>query len=419
MILVGSQRGGAASLARHLMNSFENDHVTVHELRGFTGSNLRDAFDEAHAVSLGTKCQQFLFSLSFNPPKDAKASLDDLLLAVERAEKTLGLEDQPRALVIHEKNGRRHLHAVWSRIDAETMKAINLPFYKSRLNQLSRDLFLDHGWELPEGYQSRFWRNPLNFTLAEWQQTQRLGLDPREIKLIFRRAWERSDNLASFRSALEEHGYYIARGDRRGHVAVDLNGEVFPVARFAGLKTKDVTARLGPPDQLAGVEETTARVQRLLGERVRSMLEETEQKHARRLKPLLDQYRAQVLAQRQDRQDLKMAQDLRRRRETAERQSRFRRGLAALLDFLTGRSARMRRENERDAEACKRRDHLEREAMMHHQLAARRSLQSNIAQLRARHQKVMVNIACQIARLIDARTPGRQRGSEFERGPSL
>jgi len=114
-----------------------------------------------------------------------------------------------------------------------------------------------------------------------------------------------------------------------------------------------------------------------------------------------------------------MAQDLRRRRETAERQSRFRRGLAALLDFLTGRSARMRRENERDAEACKRRDHLEREAMMHHQLAARRSLQSNIAQLRARHQKVMVNIACQIARLIDARTPGRQRGSEFERGPSL
>lgn len=103
MILVGSQRGGAGNLARHLLNDKENDHVTVQELRGFTARDLQGALEEAHAVSLGTNCKQFLFSLSLNPPKDANASLDDLTRAADQAEAKLGLVGQPRALVVHEK----------------------------------------------------------------------------------------------------------------------------------------------------------------------------------------------------------------------------------------------------------------------------------------------------------------------------
>ena len=34
MILEGNARGGAKNLALHLMKD-ENDHVTIHELRGF------------------------------------------------------------------------------------------------------------------------------------------------------------------------------------------------------------------------------------------------------------------------------------------------------------------------------------------------------------------------------------------------
>lgn len=118
MILKGSQRGGAADLAAHLLDDRENDHVTVVDLRGFVARDLHGAFAEAHAVSKGTKCGQFLFSLSLSPPKQAEASERDLMAAVERAEATLDLTGQPRAVVLHEKNGRRHAHAVWSRIDA-------------------------------------------------------------------------------------------------------------------------------------------------------------------------------------------------------------------------------------------------------------------------------------------------------------
>jgi hypothetical protein len=97
--------------------------------------------------------------------------------------------------VIHEKNGRRHAHVVWSRIDPDAMKAINLPHFKNRLKDLSKELYLEHEWTLPDGHKENGWKNPLNFTLAEWQQANRLGLDPREIKQVFREAWDRSDNL--------------------------------------------------------------------------------------------------------------------------------------------------------------------------------------------------------------------------------
>lgn len=183
MILKASQRSGGLKLAAHLLNDRDNDRVEVHELRGFTAADLHDAFQEADAISKGTRCQQYLFSLSLSPPETEKVSVADFEQAIDQIEERLGLSDQARAIVFHEKEGRRHAHVVWSRIDVMEMKAIKLPFYKTRLNEVSKDLFLEHGWRLPEGYRDKRNRDPKNFTLAEWQQAKRQGKDAREIKL--------------------------------------------------------------------------------------------------------------------------------------------------------------------------------------------------------------------------------------------
>ena len=63
MILKGSQRGGGRQLAAHLLNARDNEHVAVHDLRGFCADDLHGAFQEAYAISPGTKAKQFLFSL--------------------------------------------------------------------------------------------------------------------------------------------------------------------------------------------------------------------------------------------------------------------------------------------------------------------------------------------------------------------
>lgn len=146
--------------------------------------------------------------------------------AIAQVEKKLSLEDQPRAIVFHEKEGRRHCHAVWSRTDVKTMKAIPLPHTKRKLMEISRNLYIEHGWQMPAGMINSDDRNPLNFTMAQWQQAKRTGKDPRAIKQSMQDAWSISDTRDSFSHALKERGFTtLAKGDRRDFVAVDIHGK--------------------------------------------------------------------------------------------------------------------------------------------------------------------------------------------------
>lgn len=301
MILKGSQRGGAGALARHLLRTDENEHVTVAEIRGFMSNDVEGALAEAEAIANGTKCKQYLFSLSLNPPKDGGATRDDLEKAADEAEKKLGLTGCPRVLIIHEKDGRRHAHAVWSRIDPVELKAVNLPFFKTRLAELSKDLYIEHDWEVPAGHKEKGQSNPLNFELAEWQQSKRLGLDPRALKQIFQDAWKHSTDLKSFKAALSEHGFYLARGDRRGFVAVDIHNKVFSVSRLTGVKPRDLAARLGPPENLPVLDAVR------LGDKFMptpvelAAIREQRRRHRRELAPLRWARRKIVRAQRIER----------------------------------------------------------------------------------------------------------------------
>ena len=87
-------------------------------------------------------------------------------------------------MVFHEKNGRRHAHAVWSRIDAENMKAIPLPYTKRDLRDISRELYIQHGWKMPRGYMNSKERNLDNFTHQQWQQAKRIGKLPSDFDVI-------------------------------------------------------------------------------------------------------------------------------------------------------------------------------------------------------------------------------------------
>jgi len=260
MILKGNQRAGAVQLARHLLNDRDNDHVSVHELRGFSAVSLTEAMRETMAVSKGTRCRQFLFFLSLNPPERATVDPEGLRAAADAVEHKLGLTGQPHAIVIHEKEGRRHAHAVWSRINADTMTAINLPHTKRKMQDVSRELFLQHGWALPAGLRNPAERDPATFSRAEWQQAKRVGQDAKALKRMFATCWAASDNAESLTAPLAERGLDLARGDRRGAVAVDYRGEVYALARWSGVKTKELKARLGDPQALPGVDEAKRKI---------------------------------------------------------------------------------------------------------------------------------------------------------------
>lgn len=364
MILKGSQRGGSKQLALHLLKTEENEHVELHELRGFMADDLESALREVSAVSKGTRARQFLFSLSLNPPGNERVSIEEFEEAIERIENKLDLDGQPRAIIFHEKNGRRHAHVVWSRIDTRAMKAINLPHYKLKLRDLSRELYLEHGWAMPRGLVNSRERDPKNFSREEWEQAKRAGQNPAALKGLFRECWLISDSKAAFAQALKARGYTLARGDRRGFVVVDFRGEVYAIAKWAGLKTKDVRDRLGDGKDLPSVEQAKMANASRMTEMLRRHVAEAEAAFRKRSEALAQRRNAIVERQRRERAQLEERQQERWARETAERSLRLNKGFRGIWDRLSGAHSRIVKQNESEAWEAMRRDRRERDALI-------------------------------------------------------
>lgn len=378
MILKASQRAGGLQLARHLMNHVDNDHIDLHEVRGFVSKTLRGAFTEAYAVSRGTRCKQFLFSVSLSPPETESVPIEIFERAVDDIEEKMGLVGQPRAIVFHEKEGRRHAHAVWSRIDVAEMKAINLPHFKLKLRDLSRQLYLENGWKMPRGLMNSEERNPLNFTLAEWQQAWRSKVDPRQIKEVLQDCWAVSDSRSAFASALSERGFYLAQGDRSGHVVIDWRGDVYAISRWVGIKAKDVRAKLGEADDLSSVDEVKTRLAQHFSDKLNAFADDVSRRHDKASLTLRERKRKLIVRQRGKREQFRQDQAQRKTKEAHQRSERLPKGLKALWYRVNGRWRQIVRQNEADFLACEERDRIERQDLINAQLAERRQLQREI-----------------------------------------
>lgn len=373
MMLKGNSRGGALDLARHLMKE-ENDHVHIHELRGFASENLMGALNEMYAVSRGTRCRQFMYSLSLNPPETEQVATSDFVSAIERVEKKLGLNDQPRAIVFHEKDGRRHCHCVWSRIDIAEMKAVHMAFDHEKLKGISRELFLQHGWKMPKGLSRSEDRDPRNFTLAEWQQAKRTGQDPRDIKTAIQEAWAISDSKSAFIRAMQERGFNVARGDRRGFVAIDVHGEVYSIPKQAGVRTKEVRARIGDENALLDVAETKRQIADDMLAKLDKFSKQVDAQNQRIRDDLARRRREMISRHREQRKTIIKDIETRRIREACQRQARFRKGLGGIWDRLRGEHRRIRIQNEREAAEAQVRDQSESDQLIFRQLQQRRHL---------------------------------------------
>jgi hypothetical protein len=389
MILKASQRGGGKQLALHLLRTDENEHVETHEIRGFISQDLTGALKEAHAVSVTTRCKQFLFSVSLSPPPHERVPVETFESAIERIEQRTGLTGHPRVVVFHEKEGRRHAHAVWSRINADSMTAQNLPFFKNKMRDLSRELYLENGWKMPRGLMNSREADPRNFSLKEWQQSKRIGRDARDLKELMQECWAVSDSKAAFMQALKARGLSLAKGDRRAHVAITPEGEVLSVARYTGKKTKEIEKRLGAPDSLPSVQAAKAQLAKDLSANFLRLRREAEQQKRLDLAPLDQQRTSMVQAHRAERARLKAGQERRWAEETHARADRFEKGLKGLWGRLTGKHAEAQRQNEREAYAALARDRSQRQAVIDAQMRDRQTLQAQIKVVRDRHASLL------------------------------
>lgn len=243
------------------------------------------------------------------------------------------------------------------------MTAIQLPHFKRKLMGLSREIYLDQGWDMPDGFKRFEDSDPLNYSRQESGQAKRADRDPKALKATFQACWAQSDDLNSFAAALQEEGFLLARGSRRGFVAVDGDGKVWSLSRWCGVRPKDLRQRLGSEDRLPSVDDVPSQAEDLPAPK-------TQQPTA-----LFQKQRDElVMRQRQEREAL-IEQQVQRQRDRllAQRQSSGK-GLRALFDRMTGQDVIKRDKVLSEAKAAKAMDRAEQQAVITRHLAERRAL---------------------------------------------
>jgi hypothetical protein len=319
---------------------------------------------------------------------------EQFLAAIDKAEERLNLSGQPRVIVFHEKGDHRdrHAHAVWLRIDSNEMKAIPMPFNKLRMREISRELFVEHGHEVPRGLINRDERNPLNYTFDQYQHAKRVGKDARQVKSDLIDTWGVSDDVKSLTHALQDKGFKLARGDRRGFVAVDMDGEVYSLPKWLGIKTKLIRDRIGKEHDLPSLDETKIQIGLDMLGKMDEHQAEFKQRNDERKENRTFQRRALVQRQREERTALFDAIQTRQIQEAKLRQAKFRSGLSGLWDWMRGENKRIKSENETEAKQAAERDRIERETIVQKQRNQRKllaeRLRNQAERMQAQHQQI-------------------------------
>lgn len=255
MIINGSSRSNGSFFARHLMRADHNERVTVVEIRGLAAETIGDAFREMKAIACGTRCTNYFYHANLNTREDEHLTAEQWAQAADRLERELGLLDQARFVVEHEKAGRTHRHIVWSRIDVDSMTAISDSLTYPKHERVARELEAAFGHEpvdsvlVKDRQTPRPERNPRDWEGFRGQDSQ---LDPKAIKAEVTALWQRADSGAAFAAALEDQGYVLVRGDRRDFCIVDRAGDEHSLARrIAGVKAADIRERMADVDREA------------------------------------------------------------------------------------------------------------------------------------------------------------------------
>lgn len=267
MIIKGKSRAGPSQLARHLGRADTNERVEILQLD--SAGTPEQAFRDWQTYTLATKGKLGLYHANIDPDTKYEMTPEQWTRAVEILEEELGLQGQPRAVVMHEKNGREHIHVVWARADMDTMTlrsdSMNYQAHERASLRMEQEFGHEH---VPGKHAKRDRDAQPEFPTAdarhdEWQQAERSGIDHRERKAQVTALYEASDSGPAFKAALEDAGYVLARGDRRDFVILDDDAKVHSLGRqIPGVKAADLRAFMADidPESLPSVKEARAAI---------------------------------------------------------------------------------------------------------------------------------------------------------------
>jgi hypothetical protein len=245
---------------------------------------------------------------------------------------------------------------------------------------------------MPKGFANPRLRDARNFSLDEWQQAKRAGVDPRELKSAILDCWQQADNAKSFAAALEERGLFLAQGDQRSFVAVTIDGDVHSITRILPDRKRDIISRLGDPAALPSVSDTRQKIAEQIAPRLSHYIAEAKRIAHHNMQPLVAKREALKVQHQAERQAIDTKLETRWNEEQRIRSSRLRKGIAGAWDFLTGKYFKVRKQNEMESKFARERDSHERHALIHAQHRDRQALQELIKENRRKEAERILGL---------------------------
>lgn len=206
-------------------------------------------------MSLGSRTRQALYHASLNLDRDDVTAMNEgkWLEAVAILEDELGLSGHPRAVVIHRKRDREHVHVVWQRVNSDSLKAASTSQSYRKHEVAARRIETLFGLRRVVGPHTRQPGTPRPVAVAthkDWQAAERTKIPVESVVARIRGAWDASIDGPSFASELETRGLSLANG-RRGIVVIDDAGTPHSIGRRLGLKAAEVR------EHLQGIDPTS------------------------------------------------------------------------------------------------------------------------------------------------------------------
>ena len=268
MIIKPSRPGqGGPALARYLMEG-KNEHAELVELRNMDAPSLQAAlFDMDMLAGESRQCRNHALHIQMRAAPGERLSADHWREAADRVTALFGMEAHQAALVLHhQQDGCTHAHLVLNRVHPETLIAADVWRSQKKCIDLSRTLEQEWGLRQLDSQNKHPQRDYSKAGQKETEQARRTGENVHDIREHVRWLWEQSANGPAFAAALEEEGYQLAKGDRRGYVVLDSHGSPYSLgSRTTGAKAREVREKLGDLDPANVPDIEQAR--RLLSER--------------------------------------------------------------------------------------------------------------------------------------------------------
>ena len=239
---------------KHLQNTEQNERAELKEIRGLRADTLREALEEMQRQArINPRVKNFLYHADFNPCPHEHLTEKDRDRAFEIFEEERGIPPgTPRIVMEHVKNGRKHWHVIWFRLNENGRPfrdGLDAKVAHTAAREIEKELNLEKVISplTREPGQPRPPRAPEPWEMYRGMQS---GIDPRDVTAEVTALREQSDTGRAFQAALEQHGYQLVTGDR-GLLILDSAGKEHSLARRSGMKAKELNEFMRDVDRSA------------------------------------------------------------------------------------------------------------------------------------------------------------------------